>query len=332
MLQGTWRRTSGNPRRQGQATGSPVSGVQAVQGLPPHLLQGRGLCPAAARQLYAVPQNLRRKRRQAPYRQMSKRQSTGVLPCAGRPFHARPPKGMGALGKAPCRKIWVFRQCRVPMQGRRLLRKARRTGILHSQPRRTAAETLYRQRQGGLLFRQPQDQRRRPERRRLPAWFKMQDRATRNPAILWAARQIRQAQEMPGFPTLAEIRQTALFCTTAWQTSGAARLPLPTIQRGIQAGRKIPRTAKIFLSGIARQAANKRQTVHAKRGVRHRSITSQCGRNQQADTAASPERRGFAAVRYTGRQAGPEPSQQYAAGCKQAGNRSGSGTCAYTGN
>lgn len=140
---------------------------------------------------------------------------------------------------------------------RRLLRKARRTGILHSQPRRTAAETLYRQRQGGLLFRQPQDQRRRPERRRLPAWFKMQDRATRNPAILWAARQIRQAQEMPGFPTLAEIRQTALFCTTAWQTSGAARLPLPTIQRGIQAGRKIPRTAKIFLSGIARQAADR---------------------------------------------------------------------------
>lgn len=207
--------------------------------------------------MYAVPQNLRRKRRQAPYRQMSKRQSTGVLPCAGRPFHARPPKGMGALGKAPCRKIWVFRQCRVPMQGRRLLRKARRTGILHSQPRRTAAETLYRQRQGGLLFRQPQDQRRRPERRRLPAWFKMQDRATRNPAILWAARQIRQAQEMPGFPTLAEIRQTALFCTTAWQTSGAARLPLPTIQRGIQAGRKIPRTAKIFLSGIARQAADR---------------------------------------------------------------------------
>lgn len=182
-----------------------------------------------------------------------------MLRHTGRIYHARPLAGMGALRETIRRRTWVFRQNVILTQSVHLLRITYQTGILYPyrQPCRTAAEISYQQRQGGRPPRQPQGQRHRPERRRLPAWFKMQDRATRNPAILWAARQIRQAQEMPGFPTLAEIRQTALFCTTAWQTSGAAHLPLPTIQRGIQAGQKIPHTAKIFLSGIARQATDR---------------------------------------------------------------------------
>lgn len=274
--------------------------------------QDQGPCPAVQRLCIAL-RSLRRKRWQAPYRQMFRRQVERVH-YINTARHAHPLVERYALGKALRRKIWAILQEIIPTQAFQRLRTARRTEIPHSQLRKAAAGTPYRQRQGGRRPRQPQDQRHKPERRRLPAWCKMQGKAAQSPAILWAARQICQTQEMPRFFTLAEIRQTARFCVPIQRISGA--MPLPAKRRRVQARRtaqieqKIPRTAKAFLSGRAKPPAD-RPCRTGRRPQERRALTRKtqamrdhpsmvaglCGRTAQ-------QRAGRAALMFCGKMGG----------------------------
>lgn len=182
----------------------------------------------------------------------------------------------------------------------------------HSQPRKAAAGTPYQQRQGGHRPRQPQDQRHRPERRRRPAWCKMQGKAAREGMCTATAQQAesRQVWKTGGRLIPAEIRQTARFCVPIRRTSGAA--PLPAKRRRVQArrtaqiGRKIPRTAKAFLSGRTKPPAGRPcRTGHpapirwaaTDRHVRPSVAAGLCGRTAQ-------QRAGRAALMFCGKMGG----------------------------
>ena len=247
-----------------------------------------------------APRNLRRKRRQAPYRQMFRRQVERVH-YINTARHARPLVVRYALGKAPRRKIWAIRRCRVPMQGKRFLRTVRRAGSPHSQPRRTAAGTPYRQKQGRHRPRQPQGQRRRAERRKLRVWYTIPGKAAREGIRTATVQRSRPAQKIGERLIPAGIRQTTRVRIPIRRISGA--MPLPArrcrvqIRRIAQIKQKMPRTTKAFLSGRAkppadrpgrtgRQVRERRTLTRKARAVRGRQSMAAglCGRTAQQRT------------------------------------------------
>ena len=141
------------------------------------------------------------------------------------------------------------------MQGKRFLRTARKAGSPHSQLRRTAAGTPYRQRQGGHRPRQPQGRQRRQGRRKLRAWYTVPGKPSREGIRTATAQQAesRLARKTGERLIPAGIRQTTRVRVPIRQTSGAMRPPLPARRCRVQ----IRRIAKAFLPGRAKPAADR---------------------------------------------------------------------------